>query len=100
MSGRTTRAEHRWHRIGTATVLSDRSSGANAGWEWCIRRSDNDDRVIRVEVLADFSRPTDLSEQSRRAIRTRGASAIDAFLELDDPPSLIVVSHSLLHTRA
>jgi hypothetical protein len=99
MPGRTTAAEHRWHRIGAATVLTDRPPGANAGWEWCIRRNQNDDRVIRVEVLGDFTRPTDLSEESRRAIRTRGASAIDAFLDLDDPPSLIVISHSLLHTR-
>jgi hypothetical protein len=35
---------------------------------------------------------TDLPAEARNAIRSRGATAVDAFLETDDPPLRIVVS--------
>ena len=38
------------------------------------------------------SRPTDLPEEARNAIRSRGATAVDGFLARDDPPSRIVIS--------
>jgi hypothetical protein len=94
--GRSRLRVPRWHRVGTATLLVPDVPGTNAGWEWQIRRDGNDERTVRVEVVSEFSRPTDLSEESRQAIRTRGATAVDAFLHLDNPPTRIVISSVLL----
>jgi hypothetical protein len=38
-------------------------------------------------------------EEARNAIRSRGASAIDAFLHEDDPPERIYVSVEGVHAR-
>jgi hypothetical protein len=35
---------------------------------------------------------TDFPAEARNAIRSRGATAVDAFLDADDPPVRIVVS--------
>ena len=86
----------RWHRVGTATMFAPQAPGKNAGWEWRIRRDGNEERTVRVEVVSGFSRPTELSAESRQAIRTRGATAVDAFLHLDPPPTRIVISSVLL----
>jgi hypothetical protein len=53
--------------------------------------------VVRVELQGDFNHPGELVKQARRAIRSRGASAIDAVLDLDQPPGLIVISSSPAH---
>jgi hypothetical protein len=97
--GRSAPRVVRWHRVGTAILLVP-EAGKKGGWEWRIRRDGNDERTIRVEVEGAFSRPTDLSAESRQAIRTRGATAVDAFLHLDSPPTRIVVSSVLLQPEA
>ena len=94
--GRSALRVTRWQRVGTATLFVPEAPGENGGWEWRIRREGNDERTVRVEVGSGFSRATDLSADSRQAIRTRGATAVDAFLHLDDPPARIVISSVLL----
>jgi hypothetical protein len=89
----------RWYRVGTATVFTPEAPGKNAGWEWRIRREGNEERKVRVEVVRGFTRPTDLSAESRQAIRTRGATAVDAFLHLDNPPARIIVSSVLMQSE-
>jgi len=83
----------RWQRIGSPVAF--RSTAADAGgavgWSWLIRR-EGDERSVRVEVVGGPFRVTDLPAESRNAIRSRGATAVDAFLVRDEPPDLIVVS--------
>jgi hypothetical protein len=63
------------------------------GWSWeIIRRGTNEHRLIRVEVTRQPVVVTDLPHEARNAIRSRGATAVDAFLHEDDPPERIVVS--------
>ena len=67
--------------------------GAVVGWSWEIKRAGNEPRRVRVEVhVRSGSRVTDLPEVAKHAIRSRGATAVDAVLGNDDPPERIVVS--------
>jgi hypothetical protein len=88
------RRARRWSRTGSASAFGtdpgDGSSGV--GWSWEIRRDGSEHRRVRVEVSTGPCRVTDLPAEARNAIRSRGASAVDAFLETDDPPVRIVVS--------
>jgi hypothetical protein len=50
-------------------------------------------RYVHVEVACGSSlRATDLPAASRNAIRSRGATAVDSFLDKDEPPERLVVS--------
>jgi hypothetical protein len=83
----------RWQRIGSPVAFrpdADEPGGA-VGWAWLIRR-EGDERSVRVEVVGGPFRVTDLPAESRNAIRSRGATAVDAYLVDDEPPDLIVVS--------
>ena len=63
------------------------------GWGWEIVRAGEAPRQVRVEVqLGAGSRVTDLPEAAKHAIRSRGATAVDAVLDQDDPPRWILVS--------
>ena len=87
-------AERRWHRVGEAIRFGPSPDGVEteSGWSWRISR-DGMNRSVRVEVVCGLSlRPTDLPAASRNAIRSRGASAVDSVLELDEPPERLVVS--------
>jgi hypothetical protein len=66
-------------------------NGGAVGWSWLIRR-EGDERSVRVEIVGGPFRVTDLPAESRNAIRSRGATAVDSFLVGDEPPDLIVVS--------
>jgi hypothetical protein len=50
--------------------------------------------MIRVEVArtAAVVDRASLDESARRAIQTRGRSAVDEYLDADDPPERLVVS--------
>jgi hypothetical protein len=88
------RRARRWSRIGAASPFGtgpdDREVGV--GWSWEIKREGSEHRRVRVEVSPGPYRVTDLPAEARNAIRSRGATAVDAFLETDDPPLRIVVS--------
>jgi hypothetical protein len=87
-------AERRWHRVGEASRFGPSPDGVEteSGWSWRISR-DGMNRSVRVEVVCGLSlRPTDLPAASRNAIRSRGASAVDSVLDLDEPPERLVVS--------
>lgn len=88
------RRARRWIRNGNASALGTRPDdvGSAVGWSWEIRRDGPEQRRVRVEVSPGPYRVTDLPAEARNAIRSRGASAVDAFLETNDPPVRIVVS--------
>ena len=88
------RRARRWTRTGAAIAFGTGSglSGATVGWSWEIRRDSAEKREIRVEVSPGPYRVTDLPAESRNAIRSRGATAVDSFLDEDDPPARLSVS--------
>jgi hypothetical protein len=91
----------KWNRIGVASAFGATPDAARGtvGWTWEIRRSGFESRHVRVEVeVAGALRVTDLPEEARHAIRSRGATAVDAFLERDEPPALVIVSMTGVHT--
>ena len=88
------RRARRWSRNGTASAFGTRPEDGDTGvgWSWEIRRDGPEQRRVEVEVVPGSYRVTDLPAEARNAIRSRGATAVDAFLETDDPPFRIVVS--------
>jgi hypothetical protein len=88
----TGRRARRWSRTGTPSAFGIAKRGSQVGWSWEIRADGTDHRRIHVQVIPGPYRVTDLPAESRNAIRSRGATAVDAFLETDDPPVRIVVS--------
>ncbi len=89
----------KWTRTGVATVFGPTPGGAEfqVGWVWEIKRDGSDARQIRVEVSRGPFVVTDLPAGARNAIRSRGATAVDAFLNQDEPPTRIVVSTLGVH---
>jgi hypothetical protein len=85
----------KWNRIGVAAAFGAVEEGApgKVGWTWEIRRPGFEARHVRVEVeVSAPSRPTDFPAEARNAIRSRGATAVDAFLARDEPPARIIIS--------
>jgi len=88
------RRARRWNRNGIAAAFGPGAEGSRGGvgWTWEIKRDGPDLRRIDVEVDPGPYLVTDLPAEARNAIRSRGATAVDAFLEAEDPPVRIVVS--------
>jgi hypothetical protein len=81
--------------VGEAVRFGPSPDGPNteSGWSWRISREGCEPRNVRVEVACGLKlRPTDLPAASRNAIRSRGATAVDAFLTIDEPPGRLIVS--------
>jgi hypothetical protein len=86
----------RWTRTGEAVRFGPEAgeSGVAIGWLWEIRRAPGEARFVRVEVSSEPFVVTDLPAEARNAIRSRGATAVDAYLRDEDPPERIFVSTS------
>jgi hypothetical protein len=99
VSGRS--GSPRWTRTGSPQAFRPTTDGTETeiGWTWEIRRPTNEQRIVRVEVTRVPFVVTDLPEEARHAIRSRGATAVDAFLHKDDPPERIFVSRDGVHAR-
>jgi hypothetical protein len=84
----------RWSRTGAASAFgtAPEERGSQVGWSWEIKRDGGDHRRILVEVIPGRYRVTDFPAEARNAIRSRGATAVDAFLDTEDPPVRIVIS--------
>jgi hypothetical protein len=67
-------------------------SDIDVGWSWRVEREDAWPRWIWVEVAGGRLHSADLPAESREAIRTHGASAVDAVLDEDEPPPRLLVS--------
>ena len=93
-SGRQTPG--RWRRVGEAVLLTQHDG--QVGWSWEIRRDGGDSREVRVAVIGAPFRVTDLPAEARNAIRSRGATAVDMFQFVEEPPELIEVSIQGVHS--
>ena len=83
----------RWQRVGGPTRFGATVAlESQVGWSWTIARQGDEQRVVHVEVSGGPFRVTELPAEARNAIRSRGATAVDMFLDRDDPPARIVVS--------
>jgi len=89
----------RWQRVGVPTRFGGTPEGGEieVGWSWSIKREGDEPRLVWVEVSGGPFRVTDLPAEARNAIRSRGATAVDAFLDRDEPPTGIVVSTLGVH---
>lgn len=89
----------RWQRVGGPIQFGATHDGVEieVGWSWSIKREGDEPRLVRVEVSGSPFRVTDLPAESRNAIRSRGATAVDAFLDREEPPVRIVVSTLGIH---
>jgi hypothetical protein len=77
-----------WYRAGSpASFAAD-----DVGWVWEIRRNGSEPRSVQVVFDPDLFTARGVPSVVRHAIRSRGATAIDAFLNEDDPPARIRVS--------
>ena len=75
-----------WYRVGPPVTAS------GVGWAWEIKRDATEPRSVRVEADPDLFAVSDLSNAARTAIRSRGASAVDGFLNEEEPPGRIRIS--------
>jgi hypothetical protein len=84
----------KWRRVGEPFEYGATGDGADIdiGWSWRISRVGAGDRHVRVEVAGGRLLTTDLSDESRRAIRSKGASAVDAVLDEELPPGRLIVA--------
>jgi hypothetical protein len=89
----------RWQRVGGPTQFGGTPDGGGieVGWSWSIKREGDEPRLVQVEVSGSPFRVTDLPAEARNAIRSRGATAVDAFLDREEPPTRIVVSTLGVH---
>src|SRR5262245_32389127 len=84
----------RWQRIGGATQFggSPDARQPGVGWSWTFARPGDEQRLVQVRVSVGAYAVTDLPAETRNAIRSRGATAVDLYLDRDEPPARIVVS--------
>ena len=84
----------RWFRTGAAAAFGPgpEHAGVEVGWSWVIKRENSEPRSVHVEVARGNYNVAILPAEARNAIRSRGATAVDAYLDQDDPPARIVVS--------
>jgi hypothetical protein len=92
----------KWSRVGAAAAfgLPPVAGASGVGWVWEIKRDGVESRQVRVEVARGPFRPTDLPAEARNAIRSRGATAVDNFLNQEDPPACIFVSTLGIRSQA
>jgi hypothetical protein len=91
----------KWTRVGESFEFKRNPDGVDIdlGWAWRVERAGFDRRYVRVEVAPGGLRAPDLPSESQNAIRTRGASAVDTFLDYDEPPERLVVSTTGIRPR-
>jgi hypothetical protein len=90
----------RWRRVGGSSEFEQLESfDMDVGWAWTIER-DAEQRTISVIVAGGRRGSRELPEESRRAIETRGRTAVEGVLDREDPPRYIIVSISGLSERA
>jgi hypothetical protein len=81
----------KWRRAAGPFLLEE-PRDVDVSWSWRVTREGYGSRIVRVDVAPGWLHSTELSAESRRAVKTEGASAVDAFLDEEEPPPLIVVS--------
>jgi len=86
----------KWRRVGVPFEFTTAShpEGVDVGWTWRIEGEAARYRQMRVIVTARSPGGSDPGGESQQAVRRRGESALDAYLDEESPPALILVSSS------
>jgi hypothetical protein len=95
---REARDNTNWARVGGPFEfgLTPEGVAVDQGWAWRLERGS---RSMRVWVEVAVGERRDLPLAAREAIRSRGASAVDAVLNLDNPPEVLRVDATGIHAR-
>lgn len=82
----------KWRKVSGPRQYSDRSGrDIDVGWAWTLER-DGREATVSVDVAGGRLTSNELPEESRRAIQSRGWSAIVPYLDDDELPAEIMVS--------
>ena len=88
----------RWRRVAGPFERIPSSDYFDREWTWRIAAEDASTREIKVEVARRL-RSVELPADSRQALSTRGASAVDKYLNESEPPPRILVMSSGVQAR-
>jgi hypothetical protein len=88
----------RWRRVAGPFEWTPKGDYFEFGWTWRITGERAGTREITVEVARRLQ-AVDLPADSREAISTRGASAVDRFLDENEPPPRILVLSAGVQAR-
>jgi hypothetical protein len=80
----------RWRRVAGPFERTPNGDYFDLGWTWLIAREVGGTREVTVQVARSLH-TIDLPADSREAISTCGASAVDRFLDENEPPPRILV---------
>lgn len=81
-----------WRRFGAPKVLGELDGlDIDVGWRYTIERN-GEQRQISVVVAGGRLTSPELADECREAIRTKGASAVDAVLDREHPPRIRVIT--------
>jgi|SRR3990172_5716802 len=87
----------KWRLVASGPRLYDPdSTDCAVGWAWDVA-SDGEERTVKVELSNSAAKVVAgkgalSSPEADEARRTRGRSAVSAYLDEDDPPARLVVS--------
>src|SRR5438874_2384433 len=88
-----------WHIDRGPTEFDQlRSFDMDVGWAYYIVRG-AEERTVSVIVAGGRLNSEELPEDSREAIRTKGRSAVEAVLSLDEPPRYLAVTSTGIEER-
>jgi len=76
---------------GPRTYEPGEGRDCDVGWAYDLER-DGETRTMRVERSRTAAAAGSRDETARRAVSSRGRSAIEPYLDGDDPPTLLIVS--------
>jgi hypothetical protein len=88
----------RWRRVAGPFERTPKGDYFDFGWTWRIASEHAGTRDIAVEVARRLH-AVDLPTDSREAISTHGASAVDRFLDENEPPPRILVLSAGVQAR-
>jgi hypothetical protein len=88
----------RWRRVAGPFEWTPRGDYFDFGWTWLIAGEDAGTRDVTVEVARRLD-AVDLPTDSQEAISTCGASAVDSFLDENEPPPRILVLSAGVQAR-
>ncbi len=73
---------------------------ADVGWAYELRREDIERRRVSVEVAGTLAAASKygVPEEVKRALRTKGRSAVESMLDRDEPPRRLLLSTTGIHT--
>ena len=81
-----------WSKLSGPRAYSSRGTAdIDGGWAYTLER-DGAERTVHVEVAGGRMGSDEIGADGKRAITTKGWSAIEPHLDQDEPPTRIVIA--------